>query len=392
MSKIYLFFISFWMISQLSAQLKFDLQITLEGNVREFIVSVPSKAPPPNGWPLVLMLHGTSGDKNVYYNSYGWSELGQKENFITVFPSSLRWCFVDSAGVKNNTKWVCGDLIENICPKDTPKLIDDVLFLRRMVALIGDTFQLNNQKIFLSGFSNGSCMTFRAAMRAGDIFKSCGSTAGGYHELDSIIPAIRVPYWYMVGTHDDGLIRPPYTMLPYGGDSILAYMNPTIRRTLVSLGLSEKFKLTEDSVSKTYKFTECLPGENCKPYYFTLIKGLEHQFPNGRNHAVDAPALFWDFFCNPPSTTTSNETASGITQKQLLVVPNPSKHLVHINLNSFFSKEVHGAVYNAIGHKVMDLIPENGVVEIFKNDVGAGLFFVRISDVAHYGFAKIIFE
>ncbi|MFZ1255451.1 MAG: hypothetical protein WAR77_03820, partial [Saprospiraceae bacterium] len=75
----------------LQSQQRYDIQFMLDGHVRECIIVKPSTAPPVGGYPVVFMLHGTSGDGEKFYNISGWKELGQAENFITVFPSSLSW-------------------------------------------------------------------------------------------------------------------------------------------------------------------------------------------------------------------------------------------------------------------------------------------------------------
>lgn len=98
--KINLIHSGFEFFSMASSQRKFDLSFQFDGRLREFIVSIPTKLPPVAGYPVVMMLHGTSGDKDVYYNAHGWRELGQQENFITIFPSSLRWCFYEDGLTK----------------------------------------------------------------------------------------------------------------------------------------------------------------------------------------------------------------------------------------------------------------------------------------------------
>jgi poly(3-hydroxybutyrate) depolymerase len=81
-------------IFALSAQKRYDITLKDQGNARDAIISVPTKPMPVGGYPVVFMLHGTSGDSQVFYTAKGWKELGQEENFITVFPSSLKWCFL----------------------------------------------------------------------------------------------------------------------------------------------------------------------------------------------------------------------------------------------------------------------------------------------------------
>lgn len=326
-------FIFLW-FGNLQAQTKYDLNINFEGRSREFIVSVPTKSPPANGYSLVFMLHGTSGDKDVFYNAKGWRELGQAENFVTVFPSALRWCFFEDGGKKNTTRFVCGSVVDSICEEDKPKLIDEVAFLKKLVEIISDTLPINRQKVFMNGFSNGSCMSHKIAMDAGDVFAAAAGSSSMLHELDSITPLKRIPFWIMVGSKDDRFFSPNFpNALPYGGDSILLYLNKSISRALVCQGLSKTYQKVETNVNKTYIWKECLPGEICAPYIFTLNKDQSHEFPNGNNHPVNAPKLFWEFFNNPPSIITSQIEIEEQKLQAITVYPNPISDQLYIASN-----------------------------------------------------------
>ena len=371
-------------------QAKFDVTINFEGVDREFIVSVPTTPPPANGYPLVMMLHGTSGDKNVFYDAPGWKELGQSENFVTVFPSSLKWCYDDEGITKKNTKFVCGDLIDKICPSDTSKLVNDVHFLRKVIELVSDTININQEKVFGCGFSNGCVMSYKNAMESGDVFKAVGGVAGIYHQLDSITPDVRVPFWVMIGNKDDRFIVPPFTELPFGGDSILGYLNVTITRTLASMGLKNTFTKNENLLTKTYIFKECEPGIQCAPYILTLIKGMPHQFPNGTNFPIDAPKLFWQFFNNPPEVITATKTESD-ANPVLKCFPNPSSETITL---SFSDKEQEKKVkiYNSFGVLIKYIETNEPGLNLTKEEFGPGIYFVEVKTAFKKITDKFIFQ
>ncbi|MGB3083099.1 MAG: alpha/beta hydrolase-fold protein, partial [Saprospiraceae bacterium] len=148
----------------------------------------PSTAPPVGGYPVVFMLHGTSGDGEKFYNISGWKELGQAENFITVFPSSLSWCFVEDGIEKHNTRWVNGNVTENPCAGPPQDYIDDIKFLKLLAGRISDTFPVNKTQIFACGFSNGSAMIHKMAVDAGDVFAAVAGTSAFLSPADSSKP------------------------------------------------------------------------------------------------------------------------------------------------------------------------------------------------------------
>jgi predicted esterase len=329
MRKLVFFFLMVVHLTGIS-QTKYDLQIPFEGRSREFIVSVPTKQPPQGGYPLVFMLHGSGGDKNVFYNHKGWKELGQQENFVTVFPSALRWCSIEDGNNRLITRFVCGHLLDSICPSEIPRLIDDVAFLKKLTTLIKDTLPINNNKVFISGFSNGSAMTHKMAMDAGDVFSAAGCMSAPLFPLDSIRPVRRIPIWFMVGTKDELFYNSEYPDgLPFN-DSILYFSNISLNRALICQGLTSTFIKTETAISKTYTFSECRPGETCAPYIFSINKDQRHIYPNGTNFPVDAPGLYWNFFNNPPKTTTSTQTKERIIEASTMIMPNPSGNTITI--------------------------------------------------------------
>jgi polyhydroxybutyrate depolymerase len=375
----------------LNGQTKYDVKVPIDGKMREFIVSVPTKTPPQAGYPLVIMLHGSSGDKNVFYNSKGWKELGQKENFVTVFPSSLNWCSMEAGNQRYINRFVCGSLMDSICPSELPKLISDVSFCKKMVELISDTLPINSSKVFISGFSNGSCMTHKVAMEAGDVFQAAGGSGGSFHQLDSITPVRRIPLWFMVGTKDDRYLTDRYPVeLPFN-DSILNYLYRPLNRSLVCQGLTQKYTKLETSFSITYQFTECRPGENCTPYRFTLNKGLTHIYPNGNNYPVDAPNLFWDFFNNPPEVTTTSDTRESIIEASTTISPNPVQDYV-----SLFAGYKAGTAWS---YRISDLqgkevmyqrniqVPD---IEADVADLLPGIYFITFSDDYYVATRKMV--
>ena len=363
-----------------SAQTKYDVTIQVEGRSREFIVSVPTTPPPAEGYPIVIMHHGTSGSKNEFYNLHGWKELGEEENFVTVFPSSLSWCFFDNYNgmIVQNTRFVNGTLVENICPSDSADLISDVLFARRMVEVISDTLPIDINRIFACGFSNGSAQAHKIAMDAGDLFSASAGTGGSLHELDSLTPEKRIPLWFMLGDRDDRFYEPPYTKLPYGGDSILFYMSKAINRTLACQGLTQTYEKFETPLTKTYQFNECRPGETCAPFRFTLIKDLAHNFPNGLNHTVDAPKLFWEFYNNPPTTVMTGIHETATDEVVVKCFPNPSTDILSVWIQDGNSDEIEVSVYSLSGIQLFTTKTTDRVIELKRELIGTGHHIVQI--------------
>lgn len=370
-------------------QKRYDIRFPLDGHMRESIIVQPSTPPPPGGYPVVYMLHGTSGDGEKFYDISGWKELGEKENFITVFPTSLVWCFVEDGIEKHLTRWVNGSVIDNPCSGPPQDYIDDVKFLKLLAKLIADSLPVNRAKIFACGFSNGCNMIHKMANEAGEVFSALAGSSSSLAESDSSRPIKRVPLWTVVGTLDDRFIVPPFTELPFGGDTILGYLQKPLRRTLGCQGLDENYIKVETDSLHTYQFLNSVPGEVGAPYLFTLAKNMGHVFPNGSNYFFDGPKNFWEFFKRSTAVSTKEETSQNAHFK---VYPNPTNDVVTIEWNNFKLQDpIIAKVFNATGQYLMSkTIKDSFRFAFSKNELGAGLFMVKLTQGALTGTQKFI--
>src|SRR5688572_17261916 len=222
------------------AQTRINVTMEVDSVEREFIVALPSGAVPPNGYPVVFMLHGTSGDGEKFYNISGWKEIGEIEKILTVFPSSLSYCVTeDSVNPHMTTKWNNGDLQTVACPGQTFK--DDVKFFRMMVDTIGKTVNIDESRIYVSGFSNGGVMAAKLAVEASDILAAAAAAAGPLNQKDSGEAKRMIPIVFSFGTADDRFYTPfGLPELPFN-DTTLFLFRSTLNRFLTVFGLNQTY-------------------------------------------------------------------------------------------------------------------------------------------------------
>lgn len=377
-------------ICMLNAQTRLDIQMFVEGRLRESIIVIPSKSPPPGGYPIVVMLHGTAQDGLQFYDISGWKELGEVENFITVFPTSLRWCYIDESSEETGRRWVNGHVTDNPCSGTPQNYVSDVHFLKLLVQKIADTFNVNKTMIFASGFSNGNGMAHKLAIDAGDVFAACSGSGSFLPMGDSSKPVKRIPFWNMMGTNDDKHIKPPFTEIPFGEDSVLAYFRVPLNRMLACQGLTENFIKFETNITHSYEFSESQPGEESMLYRFTLIKDMFHIYPTEFNSRINGPKLFWEFFKN--SVTVANSSINKINVA-MQVYPNPADELVTVDLQKFKKDgPIQLEVYNSLGQRIShQIILEPGKLILRKTELGAGLFILHVSQGLLFGTHRFSF-
>lgn len=119
-----------------------------------------------------------------------------------------------------------------LAPCPPQEYVDDVNFLKVLAKRIADTFPVNQKMIPIEAILS---TIHKLAIDAGDVFAAVAGTSSPLAAGDSSWPVNRIPAWFMLGTLDDGFIVPPFTELPFGGDSIFELFEiPTEQ----SIGLS----------------------------------------------------------------------------------------------------------------------------------------------------------
>lgn len=376
------------------SQTRFNVKFNFDGAAREFILVKPSGAVPAGGYPVVFMFHGTTGDGEKFYNISGWKEKGETEKFITVFPTSLEYCFLNFPN--NNplvgTKWNNGDLQEAKCPNVTQVFKDDVKFIRKMVDTIKQSFTVNPKKIFASGFSNGCTMIHKLAIDAPDIFAALAGASAILTPLDSAQPARKIPFWNIIGNIDDRLLAVAgRTTIPMTNDSILILLDSYIKRMQACEGLQNIYTKSSTALSNTYTYKTPKTGEAATTFVFTLVKDMTHEYPNGVNFPLSAANVFWEFFKQSVATDVQEIQ---LPESAVTIFPNPSKESMSIKLpENTEGGKVELSVFNTLGQQIYTHKSEyNPILTLNKIDVGQGLFILKVKMGDKVVVKKAIFE
>lgn len=283
----------------------------VDGHPRNYLVYVPRgpQHDPDHERPVVLMFHGTGGDGRQFLNISGWREQAERHNLIAVFPTGLRYDVLDG-GPFRKTKWHSFGLAENVdlavrpagYPDDAPWPADDVAFTRAILDDVEDGLAINRRRIYASGFSNGAEFTARLAVELSDRLAAVGYAAGGLYGTHE--PVRPIPVAAIVGTRDDRLqeqLGMPGSELPLEPRPLLGLLGDSfVRPHLETLGLAPNpVVLRERPASTTFRWLETAPGSRPgSTFTFSVLAGLEHKYPNGRNNPEGfvAARRFLDFF------------------------------------------------------------------------------------------------
>ena len=275
--------------------------LVVEGVSREYYVHVPDSYTGTTPLPVVFMLHGTSGNGEDMYTRSGWKEVGDEQNVITVFPSSLRYCINDNGETKNITKWnTPPDADWTFCTGQTPK--DDIRFLTEVMNDLGVRFNTDNKRIYLVGFSNGGQMAAKCAISLSDKLAAVVENASAFYKDTVYVPKRKIPVMFQVGNEDygpgntgpvlplsllDTLISTPGIPLLNGKHYNIAH------RHIANFGLNPLYTISGDTNSVSWATYRPAAPASGYEFRFVFVKGLKHAYPNGENHWMEAARVHW---------------------------------------------------------------------------------------------------
>lgn len=142
-----------------------------DGLMRMYLVHVPAKYKADTPSPLLVALHGGGGNMDFQADDthYGLITKSENEGFVAVFPNG----FSKLQSGKFAT-WNAG----NCCGGARDNKVDDVGFIRQVVTMVSGKINIDRQRIYATGMSNGGMMAYRLACEASDLFAAVAPVAG----------------------------------------------------------------------------------------------------------------------------------------------------------------------------------------------------------------------
>lgn len=154
----------------------------------------------PASSPLVVVLHGYAGSAQQAERDYGWDELANSDKFVVAYPDG-----VDRA-------WNVDG--ESCCGRPGRQGVDDVAFIRAVVADVAKNVGTDPARVYVSGMSNGGIMSYTLACST-DIFAAVGPVAGT--QLNRCPSPHPASVMHIHGTAD--------RLVPYGGGQGFSVIN-----------------------------------------------------------------------------------------------------------------------------------------------------------------------
>ncbi len=361
--KQYFYFIFFLLPLSIWAQ-SIDATLQHGGLIREYSVYVPSIYDATKPTPLVLNLHG--------YTSVNWQQefygdfrpIADTANFIVVHPNG-------TFDANNNRYWNVGFF---------PSAIDDVGFLLALIDSLSVTYNIDANRIYSTGMSNGGFMSYRLACETSR-FAAIASVTGGMTTsvYNNCMPTKPIPVMEIHGTVD--------ATVPYIGsainlhtDSVVSYWRKWNNCDAVpTMTNVPNTVLTDGAGAEHYVYDN---GDNGTSVELYKIIGGGHTWPGALfNTGVtcmdfSASKEIWRFF-SQYSLSTDIENGFSFNENFILS-PNPAYQYIEIaakegNIN-------HLQVIDMTGKTIFSKEMNVTTYQIVVKDWAAGLYILQISD------------
>lgn len=176
-----------------------ERSLTVDERARTYHLHVPAKHRSPA--PLVFVFHGGGGQGTGIESTSGFDAISDREGFIVVYPDGIDRGWND--GRTDNPKQ--GALRKNV---------DDIAFVRAMIADIETVSPIDARRIFATGMSNGGIFSQYVAAKLSDKFAAIAPVAGGIADpfYKEFAPTSPVSVFAMNGTRDP--------LVPFAGGNV----------------------------------------------------------------------------------------------------------------------------------------------------------------------------
>lgn len=266
------------------------------GMERSYILYVPASVNGSRPVPLVFVFHGGTGNAKSAIVMSGFNKVADENGFLVVYPNGTG-PLSDDKILTWNTGVCCGFAHRNN--------VDDVGFVRAIVDDVKSMTNIDPQRIYATGMSNGGMLSHRLACEASELFAAVAPVAGTLN-FPSCDPTGHISVIEFHGTDD---LHVPYE----GGRGPESLVDVDFVSVQDSVGFWVSFNGC-NSQSQTESFediqheawTGC--AESVSVELYTIIGG-GHSWPGGERgwpgsdqptQTISASQSIWEFFASHP--------------------------------------------------------------------------------------------
>ena len=357
----------------LGAQQTITSTIEHDGLIREYIIYIPAIYNDSAAVPLIINYHGFGSNDFEQMNYGDFRPIADTANFLVVQPQGELFNGITHWNVGG---WTLGSTI------------DDIGFTAALIDSLSLLYNIDANRVYATGMSNGGFMSFLLACQLGDKIAAVAPVAGSMtpETYDECSPNHSVPILQFHGTSDDVVSydgelwsKPVQDALDYWVDYNNCYPLPTITQ----------LPDIDPNDGSTVEHIVYPSGDNgVKTEHFKIIGG-GHTWPgsafggSGTNYDINASVEIWKFFLQydinglilPTSVNNKNENSN------ITISPNPASN--YIKVNGDFENNLEYKIFSPKGDKL-----KNGSINKYENQIDISglkpdIYFIKINNIAY---------
>jgi polyhydroxybutyrate depolymerase len=273
------------------AVFRFDRTLSVDGRDRSYTLNLPPNYHATTSTvPLVIALHGGGGNSAQFEASSLLTRKADSAGFAVVYPNGT----AATLGLNTwNGGGCCGSAVTNN--------VDDVAFVRALVADLTTRYRLDARRVYATGHSNGGILSYRLACELSDRIAAVAPNAGGLM-LPTCTPARPVPVLHMHSKLD--------TNVPVAGgvgSGIAGVAFPSVASSTSRAAVANGCATSATVLSSNAQFTRSswAPCRSGAAVELILTEDGGHSWPGGTagtatgdppSTAVNANDELWAFF------------------------------------------------------------------------------------------------
>ena len=341
--------------------------VTHDGITRNYILFVPGSYDPATPAPLVFSFHGYSSSASLNMSYTAFTAIADTAGFILVHPDGT----LDGSGTShwNVGGWTLGSTI------------DDVGFTDVMIDEISASYNVNPDRIYSTGMSNGGYMSFLLACQLSDRIAAIASVTGSMtpQTYAACNPSHPTPVLQIHGTADGTV---PYEGSPtwtYSIEDVLSYwVTYNNCNTTATITPVPNINTGDGSTVDYFVYDG---GDNGVTTEHFKVYGGDHDWPGvWGNMDIHASIEVWKFF----SQYDINGLIAGVNEitvvNEIKVFPNPASELISVNME--FTNDVAYEIRSINGKLIKEGVLSNSDKSIDVSGLAPQVYFLKIDDMA----------
>lgn len=305
-----------------------------DGQERSYILYLPANYTGDTEVPLVFNFHGytSNATEQMWYGDF--RAIADTAGFIIVHPEGTL--------LNGSTHW-------NVGGWTLGSTTDDVGFTSTLIDALAQQYNIDLNRIYSTGMSNGGYMSFLLACQLGDKIAAVASVTGSMTPqiFDNCNPSHPTPVLQVHGLADP--------VVPYIGaiwtkpiNDVLAYWTAYNRCSNTPIVTAVPNTSLLDGSTVKHELYE--GGDNGTTVEHYKITGGGHTWPGtasnslGTNQDFDASLEIWKFFSRYDLSGVSGVTSTtqvGEDRVSIQIYPNPTNAQLTIKRSSFQPADYH---------------------------------------------------